>query len=230
MPYRKRYKRGGSKLSKKQRKQVKQLINEEVEDKFHLTGGFGGIDDAGSIVDISKVPQGVLEGERVADQITLRGLNYRFIWTNESALSIDSYNVVRTIIFRWYGEGTLVGGTGAVTYPTVSAVLEPIAGGPYINAHYNDLSISKGLLKIIYDSSDTLNTNVDGGGTYYTAGARVHSKRFKASKLGKKHVDFDENLLQGTNHVYVLWVSDSAALSVFHPSVKWQTQLIYQDA
>lgn len=217
------------KLNQREKTQVKRMIGRQIEDKHFYYGGTGGIDAAaGSITDMSLVPQGVTQISRVGDTITLKRIDIRFqLESADSALlPIDNHGTIRCIVFRWEDNSS-------VAAPIVTDVLTPYSALDYIVANYNADNIQSGKVKILYDRLVTLFNQATYTGSavaYYQSVASVQNRHvvLYGKRLGKKRVYFNGGGTTGKDKIYIMFISDSTANP--HPAVQWQSLLTYSDA
>lgn len=199
----------GSKLNKRQLRQVKNLVSRRAELDYYDNGLNGSAILAGGTIQggFSTPIQGVADGQRIGDQIKVS----KFIFKCDIIYG-DPTNQLRVILFRWYDDN-------AVTLPTLAAVLQNGAGFP-INSGINHDSLKAGKLHIMHDRTYNL-TNT--GNTM----AINRTITITGRKLGRKKIEFNNGVITGTNHVYALFISDS--IGVPNPTINWYSRLMYYD-
>lgn len=230
MPYYRKNK--GARLSKKQKKEVKQLIRKGVEVKEHYFSiAPTAITNAGTILQLAYISQGDADNERVGDEIYLVDLRMNFDCIASQAtlgswLAGDAYNNMRVILFRWYSDSY-------TNPPTLTDVLRAGNNYTYLDM-YNDNSINSGILHIVYDRVFILENTPywNGTTTLFASGQssihNVMNKRIRGRKLGRKKVTWDPTGNDGYGHLYILMVSDSGTTP--HPYAQFQISLRYTDS
>lgn len=191
--------------SKKQiSKLVKQIVSKEAETKFfYSTYGPTGIDYSGTIVDISAIPQGSTDNSRNGD--TLR---YKNLYISGNIVAGDATNLLRMIIFRWKPNvGTSVG--SVLTASTLGTALAPHS------RYYHDFLPQ---MRIIYDKLITVNA---------VSKPQVAFKCVLTKGIKDVKAQFSAGSTNATNRLYVLLLSDSAAIP--NPTVAFAVSIQFQD-
>lgn len=185
---------------------VRRVVNSIAEKKYLVTtsGGPQNVDYSGTVASISDVPQGLSDSGREGDQIYLRSIE--FSW---QAFIGDTFNVLRLIVFQWYPPTT----------PTVADIILATAVGStdIVFAPYNH--DKRYNYKILYDktvSLDAVKANTSGVIRKYII------------KGFKRHIQYEATGTTGTNKIYILKASDSAAVS--HPQMQNYHKINYSDA
>jgi len=207
---------------------VKGKLNNEIEVKWFLAElGSTAVSTTGQVSVLTAIGQGVNRDARVGDRVKLRKLtvNFRMVAGVGGALaSADAYNNCRIIVFRWYQDN-------AVDVPTRDSILRvsALTTTDYTIASYNkDFSEQ---FKIIMDENFTVyNAPVWNGSAVLVEPGPGHVKVISKTyaNLGDRHLDFGNNATTGTNHIYVLCVTDSAFAP--HATFSFSSLVEYQDA
>lgn len=227
--------RGGSKLTKRQKQEVKAIVYKNLELK-HVQEGFIGADvvSAGTITQVSVIPLGPGKSQRIGDEISLKGFEFRFEIELGSGLvtSHDEWNNVRLIVFRWR-DSNYDPSLGINIGPGISDILDPVGANPVWLSNYN--YENKHRYTILYDKVHTVWSTPVYTGTVstYTAEHGPYSTKTRHINLGKKvkakiYYDDDSSMIHGSNQLYVLFASDSNYAS--HPKLSFVGTLSYTDA
>lgn len=195
----------GAKLNQRQKRQVKRLIGNRVEDKILDSSAAAASVDAGGTIGLIGLPaQGTGPYQRVGEEITLKKLQFTFTWAGA-----DTTNLVRLILFRW-------GDNNATSTPLFNDVVTSAGPLPF----HNDTNTESGRVKILYDKLIALSSN---GNDSYVRKASVYG-----TKLGKKRLVFNPTLITARDAIYYYVVTDSVAAS--HPTFAMTARLHYTDA
>lgn len=155
---------------------------------------------AGTILPISRMSQGVTNGQRVGLDVQAKSLQIRWFAENIST----AVQIARLVVFRWTDNDP----------PIVANILAlGVAGAAnYAMAPFNPLYRPK--YKILYDRFMVLNHDV-GVGTNQAATANCVTHGIVRKKLGFKQTYIDDLSTNGEkNRLYVLTISSSASTSV----------------
>lgn len=173
-------------LNKKEKKQVKSLINSGRENKYHDTLLAVTEEYGGTVYSISDVPVGDTDITRDGDQFTQRSLRIK-----GKCVVADATNIVRFIVFRWKQNDT----------PDVAKILSSTYVGsiraPYAPFHHD----GRTNFTVLYDKmlvTDTYNP------------IRVFDTKW-INLRDKKQYMVAGSSTEGKNKIYVLVISDSAA-------------------
>lgn len=188
-------------------KYVKRMISKESETKFHdLSDYVNAIDNTGTVVRLTGVQQGITDSTRIGDKLTLRALKYKLFLT-----IADTYNIFRVIMFQWYVNTTL-------RVPQYADIMQE-AGG----------AVTSWLSPITYDYENQHHVISD---KIYTVDSVKNQTFFVNRKFRMKYIrktiNFTAAGAEGSNHLYMLIVSDSAAIA--HPTWSIQSRTYYDDA
>lgn len=205
MPYRRKkfYKKSRKgyrkRYSKKLKFTVKKIMNQQLEKKYSITSVNTTITNAGSIWSISDVAQGDTDLTRDGDQLYIRSIECEIRVT-----AGDPTNVMRIIVLQWIPNST----------PNVSSILIDATTYGEMSPWTHD---TRFLFRILYDKRFYVNTT--------TMGNREHKTVLKRIKFRK--MQFESGATTGTNKLYVLAISDSAAAT--HPILFMVTKLNFSD-
>lgn len=206
------------KLNKRQKREVKQIVGRRLESKY-FDFGFGatGINSTPSIVQMSAVPQGAADSNRVGDTLNLKKLTVRMQFVGG-----DIYNTVRVIFFRFKQDT-------AVAAPTVAEIYDNTAtGSTYVLCPAPNLE-NQDKFHIIYDKVITLPQMNNGGSTTNTSNSvKTWVKSFYGRRLGPKRIRFTPATTSGWGHIYIAVVSDSIIAPA--PTVYLNARMEYTDA
>jgi hypothetical protein len=181
--------------------EVLKVIKSKAEIKS-FDAGFGTtVDNAGSITKLSTIPQGDTDSSRQGDQCELIKLEVHANYANSSA---DLFNTYRHIIFRWCQDDT-------VAAPIVSDILQSTTVFSPLN---RDNFRAKKFI-VIHDVFKCTSLN----GEHAKTDVFVKKLNFK--------ILFQSGATTGTNHIYSLQLSDSAAIP--HPIVSYVARVHYND-
>lgn len=193
-------------LGKKQARAVKSIVKKtlksENEWKNHQVYAVANVATGTTIVDTCAVPQGDTSITRDGDQLMASSLHLKYDW--EGA---DSYNHCRLMVFQWYPDTT----------PTGADILDSSVV-PSSNAHmypYNTKTAES--YKVLYDTV-RLCTAVS---------VPVTNTIQKKIRIPRPKIKFSAGTTTGTNKVYLLFVTDSAAAP--NPNLTYHTKLNYRD-
>lgn len=191
-------------LSKVQKKQVKGIIAEQQEHKYHQKYLGIGIDNAGTVIDLSDVSQGDTDLRRDGDELMPTSLNVKY-----AAVAADSTNLMRVIIFRYKPD------VQAATIPGLSNILIPngLAVSPY---WFYSVDLRE-QFNILYDKTHSLAT-ADKNQVFVDT----------TLKMAKQTVGYTSGSIYGRDHIFLLVLSDSTAAT--HPSIEFSSRLNFTDS
>lgn len=191
-------------LNKREKQQVKRLINMDREKKLIVTNVTGSISSIMAFNNVSSVNQGDGDLERIGDSITIKSIH----WTGQ-VIGADSTNYVRLVMFQWHADDN-------ADPPDVSALTQVASGteGLVAGVFRKD---TKPLYTILYDkkiSTDTYN----------------NAKQFTKNiyKGFRKRIKYLAGGNSGMQKIYTAVVSDSGAVS--HPAITSQVCIYFTDA
>lgn len=201
--YRKTYRKKNNTLATK--KYVKKQISKDIETKyFDIQRPSDDIDYSGRIDRLTGVSQGTTDSTRIGDKLTMRSLRISY-----EATVADSTNMVRFIIVQWFPNSTLLAPTSSYVLSTIGSALAPQS--PYIHDYKNQFNV-------LYDKVHILSTDYP----------RIVRKFWLKMKWAKKVINFSAGTSEGSNHLYMIRISDSSAVT--HPTSNILTRLNYDDA
>lgn len=214
-------------LTPVQKQQVKAILGSKIESKYFISGYQNTVSNAGTVVDLSLIGQGVGSAERTGDKVNLSRVSLIYqvnCSTGGAFASADAYNALRLILFRWKDDS-------GNYFPTVADILSlPAAHGDLVMAAY---FLDQGEnFHIVYDKVVTVfNSPVyTGTGVNVEAGANHSwcSGMMEVSNLGPRVIEFEGAGTTGSGKLFMLAVSDSTFTP--HPNLTLTTQLKYTDA
>lgn len=208
------YRRKGRKLTKRQLTTVKTLINRRIETKFFPYAATSFAVISTPILDNSwaQVPQGDSDTQRNGDHIMWKKLRFRY-----QLLAGDTTNLVRIIIFQWHPSSTPV--------PNAILLTGPSGGADVYSCLNQD---TRQMYKIIYDKTHSLVGNGTPNFPVTSVSQTFVNRQFSLSKC-QKNVQFNAGTTVSTNTIYLMFLSDSAPMSIIHPSMVYTSMLWYKD-
>lgn len=202
--YRKKYYRRKSKLAT--RTYVKKLIAKESETKYYDKLATANVDASGSLIRLTEVPIGQTDSSRIGDKLTMRAFQFKLQFG-----IADTYNMLRVILFQWYPNTTLSPPAGNDILIGTLGLLTSFMS-MYTHDYLNQFHI-------LYDKM------------MYVDSARNHQQTIVKKinlKYAKKVINFTAGSIEGSNHLYLLLVSDSTAAS--HPGFNLESRVWYDDS
>jgi len=197
-------KRSRSSLVTKQdvRKMIKSFAEAQIEDKyFVLNSGPTSIDFNGTVQDMMLISQGLSDLNRIGDEIRITSMSL-----NLQVIGVDATNLMRVVIFKWR----------PATVPSVASILS--FGGGTANAPLSALNRDRSVdYKIYYDHTFALSTATN-------VSQAVSIKHIPLKGL----CQYQAGTTSGTNHLYLLVISDSGAVP--NPSLQFMTRVNFTDA
>jgi len=163
------------------------------------------VDFTGSLVDFhATIAQGDTDITRDGDQLWTRSFEFNYI-----SIGVDTTNAMRILIFIWKPTSTpvvtdiLAFGNGTNVAP----------GSPYNHDRRSDFYI-------LYDALHS----------YSLGGPDCISKKILIYKIPTylRKAQYVNQGTVGANHIYVLFISDSAAAT--HPTIAYNSKLNFTDA
>lgn len=219
------------KLNKRQKRQVKRLMNIRSELKFH---GFqqNGITISTTPVsyDVTAIAQGDADTDRIGDRLMwASSCEARFqLYGPESGTGLvnDIYDTVRIIVFQFHPKAT-TGSSPAVA----DILLTGPTGAIDVNSHYNHDRRQD--YKIVFDKTVVLmnnqNSTVGGAGftTYQTSHVRMIKRRIRLNRI-RKQCQFSGGSVDATNKFFMILLSDSSATP--HPTINTNLRFYFRDS
>lgn len=204
-----------------QKKQVKRLAERKEELKYFLTNqALADISNAGTILDLTLVPQGQTDTTRVGDQLTLCGtLELRGTLQSQVNTVTSQRSLCRTIIFQWKSN----------TVPVVADILlVGPSGATDVYSHYNH--DQRQMYTVLHDSIHKL---VGNGAAGLAWNPDVHKILYIKvplyGKKGAKTLQYAGATTAGTNHVYSLFISTEPG-GAGCPDMFYQSKVFFRDA
>lgn len=202
----------GRKLAPAQRKQVKAMIKSNIELKYYAGSLLPtSITSTGACSPVGNIAQGAGQGQRVGDSFQYSLFNFRVVITN-NLVAADTSNKVRFIVFQWKPNDL-----------TAPAVTDILLSATWDSQYEFD---NRHQYRILYDRTFFL-TPILEGTTNTVAPNSTRLLNFKLKPKLKK-VDCTFGTVNGTNKLYILYISDS--LVPVHPTIEYLTNVYYTDA
>jgi len=158
---------------------------------------------------ISLMPQGIAQSQRLADTAFVSKLDVRF---NATTANADIFATMRWGVFIWWQN------TNSVT-PGTTSIYESVAT-------YGTLSPfnfeGREYYSILFDHFE----NFTGTATAPTVNSQIN--RVFTHKLGNHRIDYEQAATTGTGHLYFVNVSDSAIAP--HPVYSIEFRVWYYDS
>lgn len=211
----------GRGLTGVQKRQVSTLIHRNQELKY-LATVFGptAITSTASIVSTNfDVPQGDTDQSRDGDQLMWCGhIDLTAQMVNGQGATGDTYNNIRFIIFQWHPNSS----------PTATLLLiSGPSGNPDIYSQYNHDNRQQ--YKILFDKvwkTVGPNLSTSNGITDMTT-TGVLKYKISLARATKK-AQYIGGGAQGTNRLYILYVSDSVLAT--HPTLAFASKVVFRDS
>jgi len=194
------YSKPASKAEVKQ--MIKSVMQAEVEDKYFLFNSLPtAVDFNGTTQDLLLVPQGITDSTRIGDEIRLTSISLEL-----QVIGVDATNLMRVIIFKW--RPSTVASVAAILPFALASANAPLS--PYSR----DRSVD---YKVYFDRTFALST-----ATNVSQVVKFHNIPVKGL------CQYQSGTTTGTNHLYLLVISDSGAAP--NPSINYMTRVNFTDA
>lgn len=222
---RKRFKRSGAKLNRRQLTQVKKVVAINAELKHYEKSSLSTVSQlapfVGPFIDI---PQGDQDTQRDGDRLKLKNFMFRYSITLPSVpLSSDRLCHVRFIFFQWKPNDFL---------PPVAANIL-IAGpagalGPYSFYNWDGRQQYKILYDRVHKMSQAITPALGPTAVIQNEdSAHYRTGRVKMTKTNTQ-IQYSAGSINCTNMIYLLVVTDSTAISA--PNFVMSTRSTYTDS
>lgn len=176
---------------------------------FELFSNITTVSSSGTVVDLSAIPQGVAQLDRVADTVFIQNADIRLSVVTANA---DIYNLVRIIFFTWKVDS-------ALSAPTIADILAFTGSTPLVYANFNfENRQMYGVLKDIV-------FNMSGTSTNPTKNSQ-HYMEFRLP-MSRRRIDYNLGSTSGTGKIYFAVMSDSAAVP--YPVLNLNMRIWYMD-
>lgn len=187
---------------------IKAELKKNIETKYsNQNHSLVSVDNTGVIYDLTPIPQGTQDIQRIGDEITVKSLQVRL-----NAIAGDVTNFLRMVIFQWIPNDA--------NPPTVANILNGQGGTvALVSAYYQNDTLGNNYI-VLYDKVFTMSQT---GNT-----AAISRNLYCPMKYAKKRVQFNAATTEGQNKFYVILVSDSAAAS--HVGIDLVTRMTFSDA
>jgi len=170
-----------------------------------------------SVVDLSNIPQGVAQSDRLSDTVHLTGLELRIMCNysfSSSVFAQDVFDTFRFTVFLYkFNSGSLVPGGGQIYQSTGTfGVLSPLnfEDSQFISVLSDDIITTSGF----YDSNTTVAFPNDGS-------VKIYSKYYPLNST----IKYNLGLASGTSKLYLAFYSDSTITP--HPAFTYCARLRY---
>lgn len=186
--------------------------------------------DGGNIYDLTEVPQGVAQSERVGNRLLRERLSFCGVafwdWRSVNRANYASEARVRVVVFLWKDD----------TAPSAADIMKPVPSTKLQDAcsfHYNYEKAPK--YEVLWDASVMLNNNTVAGAPEAGSGSTMTIEKdleFVGAPFSTRVTTlYDAAGLQGNNKVYCLVVGDGNS-TVFYiaPEVRINFRLVYTDS
>lgn len=189
---------------------AQRVINNNLEKKYQDLAYNINVDNTGSsIQDLTSINAGMADSsQRIGDKIRLLSLKFRL-----QLSAADSTNYFRIILFQWHPDN-------ANTTPIVTSILQNATYSSYYN-HDEGSQFS-----VFYDKQYALDTQ--GNATRVLDWTFRFNSKSPKMKWIKKNVKYNGSTLQGSDHLYYLFISDSGTTP--NPNISGSSRLVYTDA
>lgn len=202
----------GRKLNKREKNEVKRLIAVRQELKFYVSQtSVQTVSSSGVLFQLTNMAQGDTDQDRDGDRLMLKKFFVR-----GAVQYADVTNLFRIIFFQWKPAST----------PTISSILLPgPSTAPDVWSSY--AHDSRQQFNILWDKTWHLEGNASAATAPLTPSSQ---KLFKVSisRRFAKQLQYAGGTTTGTNQIYYLAVSDSAAVS--HPTVTMSVKFHFTDS
>jgi len=179
---------------------------------------------AGQFFKLTSIPSGSAEKQRTGDNIIRKFLEFKYTITVGATgliAAADQYNTVRVIVFSWKADD-------GVYNPTAISLLDSAATPQTIASLFYD---DKRNFTVHYDKSHVVfNTPYWNGAavtwSHGVGGTFETPEPIRIPLKGK--IEFNSDFTYGTNHLYAMFVSDSAFSP--NPTCAFSSTFAYTDA
>lgn len=199
------------------KKQVLNVVMGAAEKKYYsLAVDAVAVDSAGTVTDLTPIPQGVTVNSRVGDSLYMTSLEFNY--QTVGALGTDNNRVsyIRVILFQWYPSST----------PSASNILLTTGVNSIIAPYNHDKRFE---FKILYDKTHTMFNTVNLGTGWSNLDGAVCPKVKTMVIGGFRHkVNFSPGLTSGVNKLYCLVLSNGASGNL--PNWSAVSKLNFKDA
>lgn len=203
-------------LNVRQKKDVKRLIGEEVELKYHSKVLYSGVvpsNGAGTNSSICDVAQGQTDTTRVGDALTLKSLEFRYT-VRCAGVTPDFFNFVRVIVFQWNQN----------TVPTAPDIMDQVITTDYESFYNHD---NRSIYKIMYDRTHFLSGAGPAGVVNPQTSNFAHGVVKFMYRFPRKRVNFIAATTTPIHGLYMIALSDSTASP--QPTLVMNSKITYSD-
>lgn len=226
--YNRRFKRKrmgkGRKLNKRQVKDVKRLINRNIELKYfpYVANTTSVTSTGASVGNPFDVPQGNTDTSRNGDSLKWCGkIDFRFEIVNGFGATADLYNKVRVVIYQ-FKDATI---SGQSPIPSQIFINGPSGAIDVLSQYNHDFRHD---YHILFDKTyhTALSTNV--ANSTQAPNSTTGVKHYRISlKKANKVVQYQGGGGQATNRLFLYYISDSSAAT--HPTIQYSLKTFFRD-
>lgn len=205
------YRAKGRGLSKKQKLQIQKMITEPQEKKFYdVTFDAQNVSLTPTIIDLTAPANGTGSDQIIGSSFNLISLQFRLIFTKS-----DTTNYIRFVIFQWHPDG-------ATDPPSWNQIFQYETAGVPVSLQQvvSPYVLGEGgtsVFKVLIDEQ-----------FYLDSDNPIQIFNGFINKGFRKTLEANDSAQQGTEHIYIMYVSDSGAIG--HPVMTGYTRARFTDA
>lgn len=206
------YKRKGKGLTPKQKQEITKMMEQPKELKFYdTTYSSNAVGITPAWTDLTAPAQGTEKDQLIGTELTLQSLQYHFTFKIG-----DSTNYIRYLILQWMPDSETDGPSWAQVF------------------QYNTFGVPTSLAQImspyILDAGGTRNFKVLVDEQFYLDSDNpIQIVKGFINKGFRKNIECNGDVQDGTGHLFLMYVSDSA-VSLPDPSISGYTRARYYDS
>lgn len=207
----KNYKLRGKGLTKKQKLQISKMIEDPVEKKYYDTSyDTVNVLLTPTVVDLTSPAEGTGSDQLIGSSLQLQSIQYRFAFTRG-----DDTNYVRYLIFQWRPDSQhdLPSWNQMFQYHTAGFPISLVD----IMSPYQLGEGGTNNFKILVDEQ-----------FYIDADNPIQIVKGFINKGFTKSIECNGSIQQGTNHIFLMFLSDSSMTS--HPNISGYTRIRFTDS
>lgn len=178
------------------RKDVSKMIEQKKQVGYldTLPASGSSITTTGTFTNLSVLPQGDGQGERVGEKVMISGLRYHGLYKGNTASGATSLHYLRVVLFRWNPDNN-------VDAPSLAKMFEITTDN---QSHFIGDRTSRSKFKVLKDMHIVMNSINNGNGV------SLKNKIIKYLKINKPLL-FNEGGNTGKGHIYILEWSNGTA-------------------
>lgn len=193
------------------RSQAKKQIDKQFEKHYHDHADNQAITWAGVVTDISSILVGDTDQVRTGDRVTIKSVSVRGTVENGDS----GGNLTRVMLIQWFQDDF-------TAPPTPAQIIQSTAVATRFSPYAPYSKDDAGYLWVPL-ADVTLCTSPSGSNIQAQFKFSLTAKDFK--RKAKPFIQYQEGLATGTNKLYLVFFSDSGAVS--HPSVSHWSRIRY---